>query len=57
MIQDLKKRQLAVEMEDDVVRIEIRCVDIYEAIELYEKLCVSARKGKIEFDLMTAPRD
>lgn len=54
---DLKKRQLAVEMEGDVVRMEIRCADIYAAIELYETLCVSARKGKIEFDIATAPRD
>lgn len=50
------KQQLAVEIDRNLVTVKIHCTDRYAAIELYEKLCQSAREGFVEPELETVPR-
>jgi hypothetical protein len=44
-------RQVAVEMEGKVVRIEITCADYYGAIKLYEELIEGCKSGNFTLEM------
>jgi hypothetical protein len=39
--------QLAIQMQDDLVRIEIRCASIYDVMAIYDTVNATGRDGCI----------
>jgi hypothetical protein len=47
----LRPRQLAIELHNEVVRIEIRCASIYDAMMVYDTANATARDSSLQLPL------